>query len=130
MNIRRKSVNWMIGAYVVPAIYGLGGFASQVDAESVASRVATRSTASEASTSQGMDLQDAELKQRVSAALDAQPYLYDRHIDISVRGGVVVLSGIVFSDWDLGDALRIARKAAGARPVIDSLSIEREGRFR
>jgi osmotically-inducible protein OsmY len=130
MNIRRTGLNWMIGTCVMPVIYGLGGFASQVDAQPVASRVMTRSAANEASTSQGADLQDAELKQRVSAALDAQPYLYDRHIDISVRGGVVVLSGIVFSDWDLGDALRIARKAAGARPVIDSLSIEREGRIR
>jgi len=130
MNIRRLSVNWMIGACVVPVIYGLGGFASRVDAQTVGSRVATRSTASAASTSQGADLQDADLKQRVSAALDAQPYLYDRHIDISVRGGVVELSGIVFSDWDLEDALRAARKTAGDRPVIDSLSIDREGRFR
>ena len=130
MNIRRLSVNWMIGACVVPVIYGLGGFASRVDAQTVGSRVATRSTASAVSTSLGADLQDADLKQRVSAALDAQPYLYDRHIDISVRGGVVELSGIVFSDWDLEDALRAARKTAGDRPVIDSLSIDREGRFR
>ena len=83
---------------------------------------------SEASAPQGTDPQNTELQQRVSAALHAQPYFDDRHIDISIRGGAVVLSGIVFSDWDLRDALLTARKAAGTRPVIDSLSIEEGGR--
>jgi osmotically-inducible protein OsmY len=128
MNIRPKRLNWMIAACVAPVIYGVGGFVSRIEAQSVASRVATRSTVGEASTPQGTDLQDVELQQRVSAALHAQPYLDDLHIDISVRGGAVVLSGIVFSDWDLQDALRTARKAAGTRPVIDSLSIEEGGR--
>ena len=128
MNIRRRRLNWMMGAFVFPAIYGLGGFVSQVDAQSAASRVAARSTDSGVSSPQGADLQDADLQRRVSAALDAQPYLYDRHIDVSVRGGTVVLSGIVFSSWDLIDALSTARKAAGARPVIDSLSIEESWR--
>ncbi len=73
-------------------------------------------------------MQDVQLRQQVSAALHAQPYLDDRHIDTSVQGGVVVLSGIVFSSWDLEDALSTARKAAGARPVIDELSIEQEAR--
>ena len=128
MNFKPKRLNWMIAACVVPVVYGLGGFVSPIDAQTVASRTATRSTVSEASTPEGADLQNAELQQRVSAALHAQPYLDDRHIDVSVRGGAVVLSGIVFSDWDLQDALRTARKAAGARPVIDSLSIEEGGR--
>jgi 2-polyprenyl-6-methoxyphenol hydroxylase-like FAD-dependent oxidoreductase len=55
------------------------------------------------------------------------PSFEDRHIDVSANGGVVTLSGIVFSGWDLQDALRAARKAAGGRPVIDSLSIEEGG---
>jgi osmotically-inducible protein OsmY len=128
MNIRPKRLNWMIAACAAPVIYGLGGFVSQIEAQNAASRVATRSTLSEASIPQGADPQNAELQQRVSAALHAQPYFDDRHIDISVRGGAVVLSGIVFSDWDLRDALRTARKAAGTRPVVDSLSIEEGGR--
>ena len=112
MNTRSKRLYWTIAAYTAPVVYGFGGFASQI----------------EASTPRGADPQNAELRQRVSAALHAQPYFDDRHIDVSVRGGAVVLSGIVFSDWDLEDALRTARKAAGARPVIDSLSIEEGGR--
>jgi osmotically-inducible protein OsmY len=128
MNIRRKRFNWIIGACIVSVIHALGGVASRADAQTVASLVATQSTTSGASTSQAADLKNAELQQRVAAALHAQPYLEDRHIDVSVHGGVIVLSGIVFSGWDLQDALRTARKAAGARLVIDSLSIEEGGR--
>jgi osmotically-inducible protein OsmY len=126
MNIRPKRLNWMMAACIALVIYA--GFVSRIDAQTAASRVATRSTVSEASTPQGADLQNAELQQRVSAALHAQPYLDDRHIDVSVRGGEVVLSGIVFGPWDLQDALRTARKAAGGRLVIDGLSIEEGGR--
>lgn len=125
---KRNRLNWILGATLVPVIYGLGGFASRIDAQTVASGVAARSTAGGTSPSQGAGVQDLELQQQVSAALHAQPYLDDRHIDTSVRGGVVVLRGIVFSSWDLEDALSTARKAAGARPVIDDLSIEQEAR--
>ena len=69
-----------------------------------------------------------ELSERVRAALHAAPYLYDRHVEVTVEGNVVVLSGFVFSAWELQDVLRIARKAAGNRPVADNLSIERDFR--
>src|ERR1700677_55137 len=128
MNIGRKKLSWAFSACVVPLVFGLGGFASRANAQTVASPVTTRSTISGASTPQGADPQNAKLRRRVAAALHAQPYLEDRHIDVSVHGGVVALSGIVFSDWDLQDALRTARKAAGGRPVVDSLSIEEGGR--
>jgi len=128
MSIRRKRFNWIIGACVVTVIHGLGGFPSRADAQTLASRVATRSTSGTVYTSQDADPANAELQHQVAAALHAQPYFEDRHIDVSVRGGVVVLSGIVFGDWDLQDALRTARKAAGGRPVVDSLSIEEGGR--
>lgn len=128
MSIRPKRFNWIVGACVVTVIHGLGGFASRADAQTLASRVANRSTTSAASTPPDTDPAQAELQHHVAAALDAQPYFDDRHIDVSVHGRVVVLSGIVFSDWDLQDALRTARKAADGRPVIDSLSIEEGGR--
>jgi osmotically-inducible protein OsmY len=56
--------------------------------------------------------------------LRADRYLDDEHIDVSVENGVVTLRGLVFDDWDLRSAMRIARKAAGGRLVIDNLSIE------
>jgi hypothetical protein len=71
---------------------------------------------------------DAALADRVKDALEGAPFLYDRHIDVSVRDGRVVLSGFVFSDWDLRDALRIAQNAAKPYRVIDGLHIEEGGR--
>jgi hypothetical protein len=68
------------------------------------------------------------LAERVRSALDAAPYIYDRHVDVSVQNGNVVLTGFVFSDWDLFDTLRVARQAAKPHRVIDGLHIEVGGR--
>jgi BON domain len=68
------------------------------------------------------------LQEQVQAALQSDQYFYDAHVDVSIENGNVVLRGLVFSDWDLRDALRIARKAAGGRRVIDNLSIVTGGR--
>jgi len=81
-----------------------------------------------ASTGQDADRAANEaLRQRVKAALHASPYFYDQHVTVSIEDGNVVLGGFVFSDWDLRDALRIAREAAGDRSVIDNLSIKEGG---
>jgi osmotically-inducible protein OsmY len=45
----------------------------------------------------------------------------------SAASGTVVLSGFVFSESDLRDALSAARKAAGDSPVIDELSLKEGG---
>ena len=71
---------------------------------------------------------DAELRDRVQLALHDDPYFYDGHVQVSVDDGVVHLRGLVFSDWDLRDAMRIAGKAAGHRRVIDNLTIIQGGR--
>jgi osmotically-inducible protein OsmY len=59
--------------------------------------------------------------------LRADRYLDDEHIYVSVENDVVTLRGLVFDDWDLRSAMRIARKSAGDRLVIDDLSIEEGG---
>jgi osmotically-inducible protein OsmY len=87
--------------------YGLGGTATWAGARNAAA--------------------DEDLKQRVTAALHADPYFYDEHVSVSVENGVVVLRGFVASEWDLRDALRIAGKAAGDQRVIDDLSITQGG---
>jgi len=72
---------------------------------------------------------DEELRNRVKASFHADPYFYDdEHVTVSIENGGVVLRGFVLSDWDLQEALRIAKKAAGDRPVIDNLSIKEGGR--
>ena len=71
---------------------------------------------------------DAELQDRVQLALHADPYFYDGHVLVAVDHGVVHLKGLVFSDWDLRDAMRIATKASGDRRVINNLTIVVGGR--
>jgi osmotically-inducible protein OsmY len=71
---------------------------------------------------------DAELQVRVQQALHADRYFYDGHVDVAVDRGVVYLRGLVFSDWDLRDAKRIAAKAAGDRRVVDDLTLVEGGR--
>jgi osmotically-inducible protein OsmY len=71
---------------------------------------------------------DEALRQRVALALQEAPYFYDGHVNVSIEKGDVVLRGLVFSDWDLRDAIRIATKAADGRRVVDNLSIVQGGR--
>jgi osmotically-inducible protein OsmY len=115
MNISRKTRSFIVCAYLAPAVFGLGGFAVPAGAQNAVSSAATMLT-------------DGEVAMRVRGALHAAPYLYDEHVAVSVEDGAVVLRGIVFSDSDLVDAIRIASKAAGERRVVDDLSIERNGR--
>jgi len=118
MKSGRKNPTWIMCAYAVTLACGLGGYVSRVDAQ----------TAESAAASQDMVAADQQLQTRVAAALHAEPYLDDRHINTSVQSGVVVLSGLVYSGWDLRTALHTARKAAGHSRVIDSLTIEEGGR--
>jgi osmotically-inducible protein OsmY len=71
---------------------------------------------------------DADLRDSVQFALRSDPYFYDGHVQVTVDHGVVHLRGLVFSDWDLRDAMRIASKAAGDRTVVDNLTIVEGGR--
>ena len=57
--------------------------------------------------------------ERVQAALQADRFLFNKHIRVSVEKGAVVLKGYVYSDWDL----RIATQAAGNARVINDLTI-------
>jgi osmotically-inducible protein OsmY len=72
----------------------------------------------------GQELSDQALVERVQAALQADPYVFNKHITVSVESGAVVLRGFVFSDLDLRSAVRIATKAAGNARVINYLTIK------
>jgi osmotically-inducible protein OsmY len=81
-----------------------------------------------ASTSRPLSAEDEALRQRVVLSLQEAPYFYDGHVIVTIEKGAVVLGGLVFSDWDLRDAIRIATKAAEGRRVVDNLSIVEGGR--
>ncbi len=44
-----------------------------------------------------------------------------------VKDGIAHLQGIVFDDWDLGIAMRTARKIPGVRRVVNELEIASNG---
>ncbi len=82
-------------------------------------------TVAAATAVQGAD--DEALRMRVQRALHDDRYFYDGHVTVSVENGNVVLRGFVLSEWDLNTGLRIARKAAAGRRVVDYLSIKLGG---
>jgi len=128
MNFTSKRRDLIIWAWLAPAVGGLGCFASPVHAQNADAPAISRSVSITDSTTQTADrAADEQLGTRVKAALHADPYFYDEHVTVSVKKGAVVLGGFVFSEWDLRNALRIARQAAGDRPVVDNLSIKEGG---
>jgi osmotically-inducible protein OsmY len=128
MNTSGKRRMLIICAHLAAAC-GLGGIAATADAQTAVSLPANGSDAVAVSAMpHSLVLVDGELAKRVQAALHSDPYFYDGHVTVSVEKGAVVLHGFVLSNWDLLDALRIARQAAGDRPVIDNLSLEEGGR--
>jgi osmotically-inducible protein OsmY len=70
---------------------------------------------------------DQELTKRVKAVLHDDPYFYDEHVTVTVKNGVATLQGIVFDEWDLRQALRLARRITGVKRVVDDLEIKLGG---
>ena len=122
---KKRSLVIFLGA----AVYGAAALAGAASAQNAAAPAVSQSDSTAVAAAQGANsATDEELRKRVQAALHADPYFYDRHVRVSVENGAVVLHGIVFSDWDIRDALRIARQAADQRLVVDDLTIEQGGR--
>jgi len=70
---------------------------------------------------------DEKMKQQVEEALHSDAYFYDEHVTVTIKDGVATLQGIVFDDWDLRQAMRIARKVPGVRRVVNDLEIKLGG---
>jgi osmotically-inducible protein OsmY len=129
MNVSSKRRILIICAYLGAALSGLGGFAAPARAQTaVLPPAGTSASVAVSATTGSASSADRELAARVRTALHADPYFDDEHVSVSVANGAIVLRGFVFSDWDLRDAIRIARAAAGDRRVIDDLSIQEGGR--
>jgi hypothetical protein len=72
-------------------------------------------------------LADEQIRVRVETALRDNPTLMSNHIDVSIKNGVVTLSGLVFDDWDMRIAWRAARRIAGVRRVVNDMEIKLGG---
>jgi osmotically-inducible protein OsmY len=66
---------------------------------------------------------DAELTAKVTQALQDDPYLFVPHIDVVTENGVVKLQGIATDPAELRHALRLARRAARGRRVVDAVEL-------
>jgi hypothetical protein len=72
-------------------------------------------------------LADEELKTEVQLALRDDAALMSEHLDVSIKNGVVTLSGLVFDDWDMRIARRVAKRIPGVKRVINDMEIKQGG---
>jgi len=70
---------------------------------------------------------DEGMRTRVQEALHSDRFFYDEHVTVTIMNGVATLHGIVFDDWDMRQAMRISRRIAGVKRVINDLEIETGG---
>ena len=70
---------------------------------------------------------DTDVKARVEAALNADPRIYARHVDVNVNRGVVHLGGFVWSDSEMRFAKADAAAVPGVRGVADQIELMRGG---
>jgi osmotically-inducible protein OsmY len=66
---------------------------------------------------------DAVLVARVEGAMQSDPYLFVSHISVSAENGVVRLEGIVEDPFDMLQLVRLARRIAGKRRVINEIEV-------
>jgi osmotically-inducible protein OsmY len=66
-----------------------------------------------------------ELSDRVESALNADKFLFTRHISVRVDSGVVHLEGYVWRATDIYEAKRIAKRVPGVTAVVDELELQR-----
>ena len=63
----------------------------------------------------------------MSAALQAEPHHFYRHVTVNVSDGVVRLGGLVYSNAAISRAEEIARNTPGVSRVDNQMQLEREG---
>ena len=66
---------------------------------------------------------DAVLVARVERAMQDDPYLFVNHISVSAEKGVVRLEGFVGDPFDMLQLVRLARRIAGKRRVINEIEV-------
>jgi osmotically-inducible protein OsmY len=67
---------------------------------------------------------DADLAAHVKQALHSDKSLDDRHVDVAVEHGDVVLNGFVQDSRELLVAAQVASKAAGNHKIVNRLLIK------
>jgi osmotically-inducible protein OsmY len=73
---------------------------------------------------------DQAMAKQVQVALANEPYVDAAHINVAADRGVVRLSGLVATEFDLRQVLRTSAQVPGVRNVVDDLEIIDFGRRR
>src|ERR1700735_5522692 len=68
---------------------------------------------------------DKELADQGATALTSDKTLYARHINVRADGGVVTLSGHVWTTGELSAAPQIAQSVAGVSKVVNRIEVDR-----
>jgi osmotically-inducible protein OsmY len=67
---------------------------------------------------------DAAMAARVVTALQQSPYILADHVTVTVEGGRVRVGGVVQDLSDLYAILRVARRIAGTRRVVNEIDYQ------
>jgi osmotically-inducible protein OsmY len=70
---------------------------------------------------------DAALAAKVDQAIKSNRYIFADHINVSAENGVVRVEGVVNDPADMIQLLRLARRAAGHRRVINEIEFADPG---
>lgn len=71
----------------------------------------------------GTRLTNEAVTAKVVQALRADPHVFADHMSVVTENGVVKLQGIAIDLWDLQQALRLARRVAGGRRVVNEIEL-------
>lgn len=69
---------------------------------------------------------DAALQVKVEQALDQDPFIFSERVTVRAENGVLRIEGVVYSPHDLRRLLRLVRRIAGRRRIINELELEAE----
>ena len=67
---------------------------------------------------------DEALAAKVEAALKQNPYIFSDHVTVTAKDGVVRVGGVVNDLFDLLAILRVARRMAGGRRVVNEIEYQ------
>ena len=110
---------------VIRKIAGVVSLATVLGLGMLSTRVQAQNAPSASDSSQSAEDASGDMAARVKQALHAQPALNDKHINVTMKNGKVLMTGFVTSQADLMKALRAAQKTAGTKNVVNELKIER-----
>jgi osmotically-inducible protein OsmY len=105
--------NTILKAGIAAAVLGLGALCSPSYAQNNDSMAPAAAQGAE-----------VDLATHVKQALHSDKSLDDRHVDVAVEHGDVVLSGFVQDSREFQVALQVASKAAGSHKIVNRLLIK------